>query len=996
MTREPPETERRPSPDALLAQAAREERRRLKVFVGAAPGVGKTYAMLQAAREQQRQGADVVVGVVETHGRPETRALLDGLEVIPKRRLEYRGQPLEEMDLDAILARRPALVIVDELAHTNAPGSRHPKRFQDVEELLDAGIDVYTTVNIQHLESLNDVVAQITGVRVRETIPDRILDRADEVKLIDLSPEELIQRLQEGKVYIPEQAERAIRNYFRPSNLTALRELALRETAEHVDDQMQAYMRTHAGEGHWAVAERIMVAVSGGPLAERLVRSGRRIAERRNAPWLVVFVEPAGFQRWPEADRERVMKALRLAEQLGGEAVVIPGQNVAEELARYARARSVSEIIVGEPPRSGWRFWRPSVVAGLIRRRGPVDVRVVSVEVEDARRPRPRAAVRPVRSRMLRHEHGVAAALVAAAGLGAAGIMAVLPLRDPSMLFLAAVLLSAVVGGLTSSIFASVLSVLVYDFFFTEPFYSLRMTDPQDYLSLATFLVVAILTSHLTARVRDQAEAARRREGRAAALYAFGRAITGAATIDELCRAIATHVAQALGTDAAVLLPDGGRLMVSATHPAGVELDASERATATWSWEHDQTAGRGTETLPGGSWLHVPLSTVRGPVGVLALRVERLGARLSLDQRQLLEALAGQASLAIERARVDVIEAIIESIEDGLVVLNREGVIVHVNDVACAILGCERSEALGHPFETLGTNHPHYIRLRTAVREFLWHPEREGERLELALFLRGRDHFYVLRPTPFRDRSGVHAGHILLLQDVTHLRDQEARREQLMATLSHELRTPLASLRMGVELLERALVPLAGRPGELVAAVKDDVGRLEDVAQRLLEVSRSRAMTIALERQPVDLRAIVARVAEVFARQAAERGVVLKTKEAGEELAITGDATKLTWALSNLVTNALRYTPRGGHVTVETVAENGRVRVVVDDDGPGIPPEQRERIFERFVQGHDGPAGAAGLGLAIVHDIVQAHGGRVHLESEVGRGSRFTLDLPRS
>ena len=392
--------EGRPSPDALLAEAQREARGRLKIFLGAAPGVGKTYEMLSAAQARKRDGIDVVVGVVETHGRKETEALLTGLEVIARRQVEYRGRELEEMDLDGLLARHPQLALIDELAHTNAPGSRHPKRYMDVEELLAAGIDVYATLNIQHVESLNDVVARITRIRVRETVPDSVIDKADDIELIDLTPEDLIQRLKEGKVYVPHQAERAIRHYFAPGNLTALRELALRRTAQRVDEQMVRYMQAHAIKGPWAASERVLVCVSGDPDSVTVVRYARRLADRLKAPWTALHVETARNLRMTEAERNNVAEALRLAQRLGGEAVTMPGQDIAETVTEYARANNVTQIIAVQSPRARWReMLSESVAQRIIRKAEGANVHVVSQprKMEAEERPVPPIATRAIR-----------------------------------------------------------------------------------------------------------------------------------------------------------------------------------------------------------------------------------------------------------------------------------------------------------------------------------------------------------------------------------------------------------------------------------------------------------------------------------------------------------------------------------------------------------------------------------------------------------------------
>ena len=464
--------EGRPSPDALLQEAQQGSRGRLKIFVGAAPGVGKTYEMLTAARARLQEGTDVVVGVVETHGRKETEALLDGLEVIPRQSVEYKGRVLQEMDLDALLARRPQLALVDELAHTNAPGSRHPKRYMDVDELISAGIDVYTTLNVQHIESLNDVVARITRIRVRETVPDSIIDKANDIELIDLTPDDLIQRLKDGKVYVPHQAERAIRHYFSPGNLTALRELALRRTAQRVDEQMVSYMQAHAIAGPWAAGERVLACIGGDPSSIDVVRHAKRMPDSLKAPWTAVHVETGRNLDMSDAERDRIAEALRLAERLGAETVTLPGQDVADTIADYACDNNFSHIIIVQPPRSRWLdlLYGP-LAQQLIRKAGGASVHVLgrSREAADQQRQRGLPLERMVRAGAARAYVGSLAFVAVALGVGLV-LHQKLGIGSIALTFLTAVLASAIVYGLWPALFACLASVLAYNFFFLPPF----------------------------------------------------------------------------------------------------------------------------------------------------------------------------------------------------------------------------------------------------------------------------------------------------------------------------------------------------------------------------------------------------------------------------------------------------------------------------------------------------------------------------------------------
>ena len=638
----------RPSPEALLRAATAEERGRLRLFVGAAPGVGKTYEMLSAARAARADGTDIVAALVETHGRAETASLLDNIEVIPRRLVEHRGQTLAEMDLDAVLARRPRVALVDELAHSNAPGARHPKRWQDVMELLDAGIDVWSTLNIQHVESLNDIVARITRIRVRETVPDSVIDRADAIEVVDLTPEDLIKRLREGRVYLPKVAERALAHYFSPGNLTALRELALRRTAQRVDEQLLDHMQAHAIAGPWAAGERVLVCVTPGGAGPGLVRYGRRLAERLRAAFVALYVETP---RAASDGHERVERTLRLAETLGAETVTRPGRDVAAEILAYAREVNATHIVIGTT--GGRRFWpfRRRVVERVIGEARDIPVHVIGREAGERPERRPRSRPVPAPRGWF-----VAASAVVLAILVAEGLEALAGSSSVTMVFLTAVLAVASTAGLWPSVAAVIACVLAYNFFFLPPLYTFTVADPRNIVALLFFGVAALVASRLASRLREQTLAARTRARTTEELYGFSRKIAAIASLDDLLWASTYQVASMLHLSVVVLLPEGEALAVRAGYPPEDALDEADLAAATLCFSNDKPAGRGSDTLPGTRRLFVPLATARGPVGVLGLDAGPDApadhSLLGPGQRRLLDALADQIAVAIERIRL--------------------------------------------------------------------------------------------------------------------------------------------------------------------------------------------------------------------------------------------------------------------------------------------------------------------------------------------------------
>src|SRR6478752_2010212 len=643
----PADQAQRASPDALLSLAKKEGRGHLKIFLGAAPGVGKTYAMLSSARAEKSGGRDVVAGLIETHGRRETEQLVEGFEILPRKSIVYRNQVMKEFDLDAALARRPKLLLVDEYAHTNVPGSRHPKRWQDIDEILAAGIDVWTTLNIQHLESLNDVVQKISKVRVRETVPDTVFDKADEIILVDFPPDELLKRLAEGKVYVQDTAARAVESFFKPQNLTALRELALRRAAERIDADLVSRMQAQAIEGPWAAGERILACIGPDAISPTVVRTAKRLAGLMDAPWLAVTVERPGANL-DAVSRQRLDEAMKLAESLGAETQTLTGSDLPAELLRFAKFENVTQIVVGRA-RGGFinELLRRSLPHELVRRTPDIAIHLVTRAADAA----PQRTIRRLANWPIEPLPFLYATLAVGAALGIGKLLSELTaIPNLSIIFLLAVLLTAVSFGIWPAIYASVLSFLTFNFFLIEPLYTFTVAEPYELLALLTFLIVAVVTSALAGRVRQQAKVSASRMRAMRRLYEFTRRLSGLAALDAVAEGAASEIHASLGRPVVVMLAREDNLDLTAAWPPEDFLDAAAMTAARWAYSHVEPAGADTGTLPIIPWYFVPLGIGSKTLGVIGVAKDKDAPRLDSEARALLDTLSEQTAAALERA----------------------------------------------------------------------------------------------------------------------------------------------------------------------------------------------------------------------------------------------------------------------------------------------------------------------------------------------------------
>ena len=888
--------ETRPDPDALLAQVKAEEARarrgKLRIFFGATAGVGKTFAMLSAAHAV-RLTTEIVVGYVEPHGRAETENLIAGLERLPTLPVEYRGMVRQEFHLDAGLKRRPTILLVDELAHSNLiggdPPPRHPKRWQDIEELLESGINVWTTLNVQHLESLNDVVAQITGVRQRETLPDRIFDTADEIELIDLPPDDLLARLHAGKVYVPEEIGTAAERFFRKPNLIALRELALRRMTDRVEAAARASLAGDRTSREWLAQDHLLVAVGPGRQAEQLVRAGKRMADALRAQWTVVYVETPALLRLSHEERNRRVDVLRLAESLGAETVTLDGPTAAAALIEYARTRRATRIIIGAPKRRGWRaLWRRSTAAELVQHSGGFDVVTVAERDHAAveRHGAQAVAPAPVPVHWKRY---VAAIVISALCTAIAWPMfPYFELSNIVMIYLLGVVVASLRIGRLPSVLTAVLNVICLDFFFVAPRFSFAVTDVQYVVTVAVMLTIAIVIATLTASVRQQTRVAGARERRTALLYAMSRELAATRDIDSMARLAVRHVAEVFESDAVVLLPnDTGRLRFPAQPPSDSAFRGADLAIAQWVADHGRRAGLGSDTLPAAPALYLPLAEGGRGLGVLAVRPRNPRRVLLPEQRHLLETFAGQIGLALERARL-------------------------VDLAAGARVAAER--------ETL--------------------------------------------------------------------------RNTLLASISHDLRTPLAAMAGAASTLATRGTAL-DEPTRVALAhsIESKARDMSELVSKVLDLMRLDSGEITLRRDWESVDDLVAAALENNDERLEGRRVDL---EVARDLPLVFvDATLVVQVLVNLLDNAAKYTPAGTAIAIAVDAENGFVRVTVDDSGPGFPPGDPERLFEKFQRGNDeGTIVGVGLGLSICRVIVEAHGGKIGAQARPGGGARLTFTLP--